>query len=201
VLADRSIAGDAAVAAAATADAEATADAAARVLRRMTAADLGAVASMPADDRLAGRTARLSDAVLSITRPSPARDEVLARALVVARLHERALECSRRAARPRAATAPTCCWRSRSRSGAWAATPTWPRRSTSTTRWRARGCRGQPVVVALPGAPAAGPRPRAAVDLRHRPKVAAPEGRSTPHSGGPTFAAALLELAARHGNG
>ena len=97
LLATRSITGDAVVAAAVAADANATADAAARVLRRMSAVDLGALAAASVDEQQVQRLGRLCDAVLAIAPPTPERDEVLARALVAARMHEQALAASRRA--------------------------------------------------------------------------------------------------------
>jgi hypothetical protein len=82
---------------AAAADAEAAADAAARVLRRMAAADLGTVAGAGTDAAQAERIARIADAALRIAPPSPDRDEVLARAFVAAGRPADALPCARRA--------------------------------------------------------------------------------------------------------
>lgn len=97
VLATRAIDADPVVAAALARDPAGTADAAARVLRRMSAADLGTVASGLPDEQHAARVARLADATLRMAAPAAERDEVLARALVVAGLHEPASACARRA--------------------------------------------------------------------------------------------------------
>jgi hypothetical protein len=97
VLATRSIDADPSVAAAAATDPNGTADAAARVLRRMSAADLGALAAAPVDEQQAARIGRLASAVAKLAPPTPERDEVLSRALVVAHMHGPALESARRA--------------------------------------------------------------------------------------------------------
>jgi len=96
-IATRTIEGDARVAAVASADPAAAADAAARVLRRMSAADLGTAAASQPDAQLVARIGRLSDATLRLAPPTPDRDEVLARALVLAGMHDAALGCARRA--------------------------------------------------------------------------------------------------------
>jgi hypothetical protein len=96
-VATRAIDADRAVAAALADDRDAVADAAARVLRRMSAADLGTVASSIADEQHAARVARLADATLRMAPPTPERDEVLSRALVVAGMHEQAAASARRA--------------------------------------------------------------------------------------------------------
>lgn len=88
---------DPAVRAAAERDAQEAADAAARVLRRMSAADLGTVAAEGIDAAHAERVARLADATLRMAPPSPDRDEVLSRALVAAGRPGDALPCARRA--------------------------------------------------------------------------------------------------------
>jgi hypothetical protein len=97
VLATRSIEMDRTVADATAADANGTADAAARVLRRMSAADLGSVAAAAADEQQIARVARLADATLHLATPTPERDEVLARAFIVARMHDSAQAAARRA--------------------------------------------------------------------------------------------------------
>jgi len=97
VLATRSIEMDRTVADAAAADANDTADAAARVLRRMSAADLGSVAAAAVDEQQIARIARLADATMHIAPPTPERDEILARAFVVARMHDSAQAAARRA--------------------------------------------------------------------------------------------------------
>lgn len=97
VLATRSIEMDRTVADATAADANGTADAAARVLRRMSAADLGSVAAAAVDEQQIARIARLADATLHLATPTPERDEVLARAFIVARMHDSAQAAARRA--------------------------------------------------------------------------------------------------------
>ena len=97
VLATRSIEMDRSVADAISMDAPATADAAARVLRRMSATDLGSVAAASTDEQQIARIARLADATLHIAPPTPERDEILARAFVVARMHDSAQAAARRA--------------------------------------------------------------------------------------------------------
>lgn len=97
VIATRAIDGDASVQAAASRDAAGAADSAARVLRRMAAADLGTVAASTADADRASRLGRLATATLRMAPPTPERDEVLARAFVTAGMPAEALECARRA--------------------------------------------------------------------------------------------------------
>lgn len=96
-LSGRGIDSDARVAAAVRADAAAAADAAARVLRRMSAVDLGTLASERPDERRSADVGRLATAIGRMAPPSPDRDEVLARALVSAGLHADALPVARRA--------------------------------------------------------------------------------------------------------
>ncbi len=96
-LSGRGIESDARVAGAVRADPVAAADAAARVLRRMSAVDLGTLASERPDERRAAETGRLATAIGRMAPPSPDRDEVLARALVSAGLHGDALPVARRA--------------------------------------------------------------------------------------------------------
>ena len=96
-IATRNIEGDRAVAAASAKDPAAAADAAARVLRRMAAADLGTAAAAQPDAQLVARVGRLADATMRMAAPSADRDEVLSRALVVAGMHDPALASARRA--------------------------------------------------------------------------------------------------------
>ena len=97
VLATRSIEMDRTVAEATAADPNSTADAAARVLRRMSAADLGSVAAAAVDEQQIARVARLADATMHLAAPTPERDEILARAFIVARMHDSAQAAARRA--------------------------------------------------------------------------------------------------------
>jgi hypothetical protein len=97
VVATRAVDGDGAVQAALARDPDGTADAAARVLRRMAAADLGTVAGSATDAERASRVGRLADATLRMAPPTAERDEVLARAFVTAGMHAEALACARRA--------------------------------------------------------------------------------------------------------
>jgi hypothetical protein len=96
-LSGRGIDSDARVASAMRSDAAVAADAAARVLRRMSAVDLGTLASERPDERRAAEIGRLATAIGRMAPPSPDRDEVLARALVSAGLHADALPVARRA--------------------------------------------------------------------------------------------------------
>ena len=96
-LSGRGIDSDARVASAMRSDAAVAADAAARVLRRMSAIDLGTLASERPDERRAAEIGRLATAIGRMAPPSPDRDEVLARALVSAGLHADALPVARRA--------------------------------------------------------------------------------------------------------
>jgi hypothetical protein len=97
VIATRAVDGDGAVKAALARDPGEAADAAARVLRRMAAADLGTVAASGKDAERASRVGRLADATLRMAPPTPERDEVLARAFVTAGMPSEALDCARRA--------------------------------------------------------------------------------------------------------
>jgi hypothetical protein len=96
-LSGRGIDADARVADAVRADGAGTADCAARVLRRMSAVDLGTLASERRDERWAAEVGRLASAVGRMAPPTADRDEVLARALVAAGLHSDALPVARRA--------------------------------------------------------------------------------------------------------
>ncbi len=97
IVSGRSIDADPAIAAAVADDAAAAADAAARVLRRMSAVDLGTLASAPADVRRATDLARLAEATMRMAPTTPERDEVLARALVAAGRADAAVAVARRA--------------------------------------------------------------------------------------------------------
>ena len=97
IVSGRSIDADPVISAAAAADATAAADSAARVLRRMSAVDLGTLASAPADVRRATDLARLAEAMMRMAPTTPERDEVLARALVAAGRADAAVAVSRRA--------------------------------------------------------------------------------------------------------
>jgi hypothetical protein len=97
IVSGRGIDADAVIAAAVAADRAAAADAAARVLRRMSAIDLGTLASAPVDARRATDLARLAEATMRMAPATPERDEVLARALVAAGLADAAVPVARRA--------------------------------------------------------------------------------------------------------
>ncbi|MFO0783631.1 MAG: hypothetical protein U0636_08090 [Phycisphaerales bacterium] len=95
-LTQRSVAADPWVSTAARADASATADAVARVLLRQMPMDLGESLVQPPPAEVRSRLARLAQAVQVLAPAAPERDQVVARALLIAGLPDAAQSVAER---------------------------------------------------------------------------------------------------------